>query len=293
MAASGISLLGRRGPRIALMALLFPLPLLAIASAGITVLTAARQGWRVAMTDALMASVLLALLTALAGGFWLQLGLGALLSWLLAAALGHLRSIGSLNLAVQATVLLGFAGALGFIAWNSDPEAYWEDILVDLAERARAVGLDLGPDDLLPTAAQLMTGMMSASAVASALGALFLGSWWAGAQTGMRFADEFRRLRMGRVLGLVAAVVGALLLTGLRTGADDLLLVLGVGFVVQGLAVLHWLGARHNWPGLWPLAVYLPLALVPALAAFELVGLALLGLIDNGYSLRRAGGELV
>lgn len=293
MAGANAWLLDRRGPRIALMALLFPLPLLAIVSAAIAVSTATTQGFRVAITDGIAAAALLAILTAASGGFWMQIGLGAALTWGLAAMLGQLRRVGSLDLAVQSAVLLGFVAVVAFTAWSRDPQAYWESVLVDLVDRARALGLELGADDLVPEAAQLMTGMMSASAVGSALGALFLGSWWAGARDGRRFADEFQALRMGRVLGGIAGVVGLLLLTGLRPLVDDLLLVLGLGFVVLGLAVLHWHGARRGWPRLWPVAVYLPLALVPALAALELLALALLGLADNGYRLRRYGNNVV
>ena len=98
---------------------------------------------------------------------------------------------------------------------------------------------------------------------------------------------------MGRVLGVFAGVVGVVFLTGLRANVDDLLLVLGTGFVVQGLAVIHWHGAEREWPKLWPLALYLPLALMPLWRWWRLLLLALLGLIDNGYSLRRAGSKVV
>jgi hypothetical protein len=83
------------------------------------------------------------------------------------------------------------------------------------------------------------------------------------------------------------------LLTAARPTADDLLIILGTGFVLQGLAVVHWHGARRNWPRTWPWALYLPLGLLPALAGIELLLLALLGLLDNGYSLRRAPDKVV
>lgn len=286
-------LLERRPARVVLMAALFPMPLLAVVSAAIVALTAMARGWRVAAADAAMAVVLIGIMTAIAQGFWLQITFGAGLTWLVAGALGNLRRAGSLNLAVQCAVLLGLAGALAFTIWSRDPRAYWEQVLLDLGERARMAGLEVGPADLMPAAAQLMTGMMAASAVASALAALFLATWWAGRMGAADFAGEFRQLRMGRVMGLLAAVTAALALTGLRTSVDDLLLVLGVGFVIQGLAVVHWHGARRQWPRGWSAFLYLPLALVPALAVAELLILALIGLVDNAYELRRQGTNLV
>ncbi len=292
MPERGSFFLGRRMLRVVLTAVLFPMPMLAIVSAAIVTATASTRGWRVAAADAVGSAALLIALTALAGEGWLEITVGAGLTWAVAAALGHLRKVGSLNLAVQSSVLMGFVGALAFTLWSSDPHAYWEGVLRDLVGRVRSAGLEVGPDDLVPTAAQLMTGVMSASAVASALSALFLGSWWSGAIGGRGFGAEFQGLRMGRILGVLAGVVGVSALTGLRPSVDDLLLVLGVGFVVQGLAVVHWHGARHAWPRAWPLALYLPV-LVPALAVLELLGLALVGLVDNGYSLRRAGNKVV
>jgi hypothetical protein len=134
---------------------------------------------------------------------------------------------------------------------------------------------------------------MSASVVASAVAALFIGCWWAGQIGGGRFSAEFRELRMGKVLGVLAGVIGLLFLTAARPTADDLLLVLGTGFVLQGLAVVHWHGARRAWFRGWPLLLYMPLGLLPALAGLELSLLALLGLLDNGYSLRRPVGKVV
>jgi hypothetical protein len=285
-------LAGRRAARIAVVALLFVLPLLAVASAALVVVTTIASGWRLALQDCAAALLLLAALALLIGGGSTGIVVGAAVTWLVAIGLGQLKRAGSLTLAVQTVVLAGAAVVVGFVAWSRDAAAYWEDVLRDFTERARTAGLDVGPADIVPGIAQVMTGMMAASAVASAMAALFLGSWWAAGPGRGRFGAEFQAVRMGRVIGAIAGVVGLLFLTSLKATADDLLLVLAVGFVVQGLAVVHWHGARRGWPKAWPLALYLPLALVPALAAIELLLLALLGLADNGFGLRR-GRQLV
>jgi hypothetical protein len=285
-------LAGRRAARIAVVALLFVLPLLAVASAALVVVTTIASGWRLALQDCAAALLLLAALALLIGGGSTGIVVGAAVTWLVAIGLGQLKRAGSLTLAVQTVVLAGAAVVVGFVAWSRDAAAYWEDVLRDFTERARTAGLDVGPADIVPGIAQVMTGMMAASAVASAMAALFLGSWWAAGPGRGRFGAEFQAVRMGRVIGAIAGVVGLLFLTSLKATADDLLLVLAVGFVVQGLSVVHWHGARRGWPKAWPLALYLPLALVPALAAIELLLLALLGLADNGFGLRR-GRQLV
>lgn len=280
-------LLRQRVLRIALIALTFPLPLLAVVSAALVVMVAALQGWRQALEDCAAALLVLIGLTMVAGGYWVEIGIGAWMTWMGALLLGHLRRIGSLTLALQVAVLLGMAGVIGFVLWSREPVAFWEQVLGDLAERARSAGLDVETADLGLGLVPLMTGIMAASAVISSLTAVFLGCWWIGDNDGRHFAGEFQALRMGRAMGGMTAVLLLLFFVGLGSIADDLLLVLGAGFLVQGLAVVHWHGARRQWPAAWPFALYLPLILVPVVAVPQMLLLALLGLVDNGYSLRR------
>lgn len=286
-------LMERRAARVALLAVLFPLPLALVISAAIAVLITNVKGWRAALADCGLALLLLLGLATMAGTGWLELGSGAALTWLVAILLGALRSQMSLTLAVQAAVLLGVAAAVGFTLWIQDPQAYWERVLTDLAQRADSAGLNVGPADLVPGAAQVMTGMMSASAVTSSVVALFLGCAWSGTAHGRDFGSEFRQLRMGRTLSLATAGTALLLATGLRGTADDLLLVFASGFVLQGLSLVHWHGFVRRWPRLWSLALYLPMALLPAVAVLELLGLAVIGLADNIVNLRRNGREVV
>ncbi|MCK6369894.1 MAG: hypothetical protein L6Q83_00990 [Gammaproteobacteria bacterium] len=293
MSAASDWIAGRRPIRIALIALMFPMPLLAVVSAALVVSGSIARGWRSAAVDCAGALLVLVGLTALTGGIWFETGVGAALTWGVAVLLGQLFNRGSMTLALQVAVLLGAAGALAFTIWSEDPEGFWEQVLADLVVRAQSAGMEVAPTDLLPVAAGLMTGMMAASAVASSMAALFVGCWLTAMAPGRSFAEEFRDIRMGRVLGGLAVILAVLFVLGQGTAVDDLLLVLATGFVVQGLAIIHWHGARRNWPRFWLFALYLPMVLNPAIAAAELALLALLGLVDNVYSLRRARDELV
>jgi hypothetical protein len=68
--------------------------------------------------------------------------------------------------------------------------------------------------------------------------------------------------------------------------------VLGIGFVFQGLAVVHWLVAARGLPWVFFIPVYLPLFLGASLLVLTLFVLATIGFIDNWYGLRRvARGE--
>ena len=286
-------LVRHRAPRIALMAALFPLPAFGVVSVAMVVLATQINGWRTAALDCAAALGLLLGLTMAGGGEWRGMGLGASLAWLVGLVLGAIRRPGSLNLPVQVAVLMGFAGVIVFHGIADDAQAYWAGVLRELTERATAAGMELGPTELLLGAAAWMTGVVAASAVASSVAALLLGSWWASRLGVGEVAGDFRSLRMGRVIGGLALLSVIAWLAGLRGLADDLWFVFGAGFALQGLAVVHWHAARRRWPRWWSFALYLPMLGLPALAAAELLVLAIVGVVDNAYSLRRATADVV
>jgi hypothetical protein len=69
--------------------------------------------------------------------------------------------------------------------------------------------------------------------------------------------------------------------------------VLGTGFAAQGLAVVHWTADPRQWPRVWPLVLYGPLLLGAPLAGLLLAALAVAGLVDNGFRLRRHRSDVV
>ncbi|MFQ5636177.1 MAG: hypothetical protein ACE5G3_12715, partial [Gammaproteobacteria bacterium] len=71
--------------------------------------------------------------------------------------------------------------------------------------------------------------------------------------------------------------------------AGSVLLVLAVGFVYQGLAVVHWLVTARGLPWMFLIPVYLPFFMGASIAVTALFLLAAVGFVDNWYGLRRAG----
>ena len=291
MSAFATWLAGHRLRRIVIIAGLFPLPLLGIVSAATVVMTTLLRGPRDALIDCVAALALLVGLGFVSGMEPATLAGSAVLSWAIWIVLGIVAGrSGSLTLTVQATVLLALAGMGLFLLSVGDALAFWLPVLeawyADLGQQGLVVPVDMEQQ------AGLMTGALFAFALSGGMLSLLLGLALAGIVTGgPTLAERFRALRLGYVIGGLAAVAGIASLIGLQL--NGVLLVFGAAFVYQGAAVLAWWARRLNWPRNWWLAaVIVPLLLVQILV-IELALLAALGFVDNWFSLRRqtAGPE--
>lgn len=284
MSAFATWLAGHRIRRIVIIAGLFPLPLLGLVSSAVVVMAASLRGPREALIDCLASLFLLLGLGVMTGMDVQVLGVSAAVSWPVWIGLGALAGrTGSATLAVQAAVLLAVAGLLLFLAAIGDPVAYWQPILevwyADLASQ----GLELQAD--LRQQAAMMSGALAAFALSGLLFASLLGLSWTWRITGRTLGEEFSQLRLGYVIGLLAAAAGVLALVGMPL--NGALLIFGVAFAFQGAAVLAWWARKLDWPKSWWLAlVILPLVFLSVLA-LELALLAALGFVDNWFSLRQ------
>jgi len=285
--------LEHRGARIGLIAGLLPLPLTSVLSAAIVVAVAIVRGWRAALVDCGFATVVLSAVALFAGGLWSQFAASAVTTWAAAIFLGALTGIyGSLTLTLQALLVLGLIGLTAFVFAVGDPVAFWEPVLTDVTIRMSELGVQFEEPDALLQLAPMMSGLLAASAVTSSILALLVGAWWAAGAGGPAFRDMFVAISLGYILGGIALLAGiaALFLPGDLAG--NMLLVLGVGFVFQGLAVVHWLVSARGLPWMFLIPVYLPLFMGASIAVLALFLLATIGFVDNWYGLRRAGFDV-
>jgi hypothetical protein len=288
-----------RLPRIATVVLTFLLPLTNVVSAAIVAMTARADGWRSAALDVVAALVILgALMVVTSGGSGspapgpAALGAGAL--WgggLLGGAL--LRRFGSVDLALQVLVVAALAGVVLASLAIPDAQAHWQPVLQALIEAAGLPRVEGLPPGWLATVAALMHGVIAASLLSTLILALMLGLWLdRGSEPGV-WRRKFLELRLGRVLSLAVPAALALLAAGLLSLGGGLLLVLGTAFAAQGLAIVHWTANERGWPRIWPLVLYAPLLLGAPPAGLVLLGLALAGLLDNAFGLRRRRPDVV
>lgn len=278
-------LVAQRIRRVVFIASLFPLPLLGMVSAAIIVMAAQVRGLRETLLDCVLALVLLA------GIAWfadmdLPVLLGsAAISWLLWLVLGTIVTrTGSLTLAVQAAVIIALAGLVIFNLAIGDPTAYWgqtlEVLYADLAKQGFEITVNIEQQ------AKLMSGVVIAGSLTGGIIALLLGSAWASRLSDGNYAQQFVELRLGYVIGGLAALAGVAGLFGFSF--DGVLLIFGAAFVFHGIAVVAWWSRRRNWPGGWWIGLCILPILLPDFSIFILALLAMLGFVDNWYGLRRA-----
>ncbi|TFG84422.1 MAG: hypothetical protein E4H19_10235 [Chromatiales bacterium] len=287
-----------RWARIGAIVITFLLPLTNVLSAAILVMAARGAGWRSAAVDAGASLVLLAGLVQLTSEAGTAapgpavLGAGALWGGALLAGV-VLRRYRSVDLAVQLVVVITLLGLALASVLIPDSRAYWQPILEALIKTAGLPQVGGLPDGWLATVAGLMHGVIGASLLSTVILAVMLGLWLDREVADGDWRRQFLELRLGRVLSAGVVVATVVVFAGFPSLGGGALLVLGTGFMAQGLAIVHWTADHRAWPGIWPLALYAPVLLGAPPAGLLLLALAIAGLVDNGFSLRRRRTNVV
>jgi hypothetical protein len=164
-----------------------------------------------------------------------------------------------------------------------DPAVPFGPVLEDLAQMLQANGASEQQIALVEGRAGVI--LLLGALFAQILGAMLLAHWWIGlAQGDPRFGIEFRRLALGRVLGITSTLLVGLGLVFDAALVQNLTPLAVLSFLFQGLAVLHaWAYARRWHPAL--LAPVYVLLVTPAMVVI-FFALSAIGLIDNWFDLR-------
>lgn len=209
--------------------------------------------------------------------------------WALASSL---RRTASPTRSVLLATLLGVALVIAFHVGTESPAQWWNDFLQKALQEAMT---QLSAEEQaqfnasLQALSGIMTGVMAAALTASLLGCLMLGRWWQALLFNPGgFGNEFRQLRLGRSVSVIALVLLAVqLLPQSPVMLQDLLIVAMVPFAMQGLAVAHALVKQSGAHGGWLIALYLLLLLA---SGQTVVVLAFAGVMDNWFDFRRLFG---
>jgi hypothetical protein len=286
---------GNPGAAVFVTGLLGLLPLFGVGFAfflpgAVPALVALVRGSRAGVLVAAGASGLLALAMLMIGR---PIPVGLIYSlWVLGPplALGVLlQRSGSLSLCLQVAVLAGTVMIVLLHAMLGDPERFWAPFVRDLAEEMQRRGLpmDFEQKGLVETLARTLWGWVTVLTVLLAMCALFLARWWQG-RTGRpgQFGTEFQQLRLGVVLGVLAAVSIAASAFTDRTLIDDVARLFLGALTIVGLAAAHRVKAAGRLSAAWLWVMY---GLLVIAAPVTVAALAGWGFVDNWLrSQRRA-----
>jgi hypothetical protein len=269
-----------------------PVPFLILAGA-IPALIAFRVDVRLAMGMAASAA---------AAAAWVLLPLAQPVTWTLSGIVAVIlsaailaviwRRTGSPNLCFQVAVLATAAALVLVYVLLPDPTAVWVARLTRLMGSMTQAGLAIEGDvDVLVRAwARTMWGALAAMALSAVLVSLFLGRWWASLlQAPGEFGAEYRKLRLGRVLGFGVTVLFIAAWWSDAAWLDSLAWVGLAGLTFQGLAAAHRGKALGRLNRGWLAAIYV-LLLMPLSTSVTVFVLAIWGFADNWLRPRPLNG---
>jgi hypothetical protein len=259
------------------------LPFVVLAAA-IPVLVLLRFDLRIAAGIALTgaAAATWVVLSVSEANVWVFIGIAWLFVGPLALA-AILKRTGSMNLSFQVAVLIAAAVVTAVHVLLPDPIAVWLPLLKPIVDSMIAAGIHLEGDaeTIVQLWARTMWGALAALSLGPVLGAVFLGRWWESLlRAPGAFGEEYRRLRLGVVLGLLVTAVFVLTLVSDAALVSSLAWVGFAALVFQGLAAAHRSKARGSLNRGWLAAIYV-LLIVPISTSITVFVLALWGFADN------------
>lgn len=271
-------------------AALASVPFFGVLSGGVVVLVGLKRGSWDALRVSLGAVALLAGMAWFVSGSVIGTIQSAALIWLPSLALAALlRRTQSLSLCVQVTALLGCVGVALFFLWAGPYEIWGDEFEERLLQRFLEMGVHVSPEENLSSTLRLAPGFIIGGLSLAFMLSLFLGRWWQSliSRPGA-FGAEFRRMRMGLVIGIIASVVFvAAGLTHLEI-FDNLVIVLLIAFVMQGLSLAHAVIMINGWNTIILVVIYgllVVLLITPYVLIIPTI-LAGLGFTDNWLNLK-------
>ncbi len=185
--------------------------------------------------------------------------------WALAVVL---RQTVSLPITILVAALFGVICVVVIHTLLADPAAWWREklgALQPMLEQGGWTAVEI--ETLLGTLANAMTAMLGAAVMITPLISLFIARWWqARLYNPGGWQKEFHQLRLPGVLtGLAALIVVVAWFAGgmLQTFAADLLMIVLLLYLLQGLSVVHNLVYRHGLNVGWLIALYALLLILP------------------------------
>jgi hypothetical protein len=275
---------------LALLSLIVP-PLTILTTAGVALVTLV-HGYREGLVNLLVSTAIFAVFTGVMlnqPAFVIEVAFKNWLpAWLLASIVLNKTSM---SLAIVVAATLSCLLVLGFYFF-ADPAAYWLEVINEqLLPMLKEVGMQFKEGQQTENVWLLMSTIMTGSFLASFFAvqtvSLLLARWWqALLYNPGGFGQEFRQLRFGKVAANVALVISIFAIATENEIAINLLFIIIVLMMFQGLAVVHNLVAKCKLSPSLLTGVYIVMLFTLLHGAIGLLLVALVGLLDNWLDLR-------
>ena len=275
---------------LALLSLIVP-PLTILTTAGVALVTLV-HGYREGLVNLLVSTVIFAVFTGVMlnqPAFVIEVVFKNWLpAWLLASIV--LRKT-SMSLAIVVAATLSCLLVLGFYFFT-DPAAYWLEVINEqLLPMLKEMGMQFKEGQQTENVWLLMSTIMTGSFLASFFAvqtvSLLLARWWqALLYNPGGFGQEFRQLRFGKVAANVALVISIFAIATENEIAINLVFIIIVLMMFQGLAVVHNLVAKCKLSPSLLTGVYIVMLFTLLHGAIGLLLVAFVGLLDNWLDLR-------
>jgi hypothetical protein len=276
---------------LSLSAMILP-PLTYLAS-GVLALTTLRMGPKEGAQVVVASTVIFTLFASwLLGQFEIAF-VFLLSSWLpvfvAVLVLGYSRSLAK---SILAAAGLGMAFALAIHVFVAEPNQWWYELMQPfMTMLQQQPNWTLSAGDTHTVFAQLsgmMTGFVAAGVTFNVVVGLLIGrAWQAMLYNPGGFADEFRKLKLGKAAALFAVVVMAISLLPISEHLPlllDFLPAVLVAFAIQGLSIVHAIVKFRQKHAFWLVIVYILLVIMmPQMMMI----LATVGVLEQWMNFRR------
>ncbi len=251
------------------------------------------RGVRFATICASLAAGVLVLFTALFGSSPVMVIGMILAGWLPVYLLMVIwQATRSTMLALQVSLIIAAVALLVFNLAVADLDAFWRPILEVVDEGYREAGLSspLAALEQLVANSPFSVGEMMTMTLAVVSWLLAALEFQLGGALGAKAPGEtgqfgrFQAVDFGRVLALALAIVAALFVLAGATVMGQVSMLLLAGFMLQGLAVVHWLHGEGFVPLMVVFLTYVTMLIVQD---YALMALAIVGVLDAMLRLRR------
>lgn len=261
------------------------LPFIGLFANAAIALVTLRSGWNPGIALSIAASVVLAIITAVAHGNpvnGMLIGISQTIPIVIVATV--LTRTVSWHLALAALLVMAVIMLALFHMLVPDVNQFWDSVLKAFRPIISPDWTDEQWNEWIAQVAPFITALIACGYILAFVVSLFMGRYWqAQLYNPGGFAEEFRELRLGKQLSLLAIAGVLLVMVTQNVFVLSIVMMVMALFLFQGLSLMHGLVKQSNMHVGWLVGMYVFLFFLPLQIG---VMLAVFGVVDNFADIR-------